>query len=168
MRKGEEGHRIVKLIGAFKLIKGILLLSLAVGAFRFLNRDIQSTLVNLTERLHVDPQGKYAQVFLARVLHLSPKLPLIAIGIASYGLLFCTESIGLLMEKRWGEYLTVISTASFIPLEIYEILKHNSPIKICVTVLNLAIVVYLIVRLKRDKNPKDRVSNRFLRRGVKA
>ena len=42
------------------------------------------------------------------------------------------EGIGLYLEKAWGEYLTLVITASFLPLEIMEILRrHTMPRSVC-------------------------------------
>ena len=38
---------------------------------------------------------------------------------------FFDEGVSLLLRKRWAEYFTVIVTASFIPLEIYELVKKS-------------------------------------------
>ena len=41
----------------------------------------------------------------------------------AYSALFLVEGTGLFFEKRWAEYLTIVATVSFIPVEIYELLK---------------------------------------------
>ena len=51
------------------------------------------------------------------------------------------------MRKVWAEYLTIIITGSFIPLEIYEMVEHRSMVKGMVIVLNVAIVIYLVLRV---------------------
>jgi uncharacterized membrane protein (DUF2068 family) len=140
----------ILLIGGFKLAKGLMLLALAVGAFRLFNQDIGDFLSKLADRLGVDPGSHYCQVLFAKAASFAPKLPLLATGTLVYGALFCVEGIGLLLHKRWAEYLTVIATGSFLPLEGYELARHISVVKVVVTVLNLAIVIYLIVRLRRD------------------
>jgi uncharacterized membrane protein (DUF2068 family) len=56
----------------------------------------------------------------------------------------------LLLRKVWGEYVSSILTASFIPLEIYELVEKASWIKALVIAVNVAIVVYLVLRLRRD------------------
>ena len=151
-----QGNKTIRLIGAFKLIKGLLLTSLAAGGFRFLNSDLEHALTLLSRHLRVDPGNKYFHWLMTHVVGLSPRLPLILIGSLFYGALFCTEGVGLLMQKRWAEYLAVIATGSFLPMEIYEIVKHASILKIILTTLNLAVVIYLIIRLKTEK---QRVGN---------
>ena len=62
-----------------------------------------------------------------------------------------TEGVGLILAKPWAEWLTVIVTGSFIPIEIYELGKHFTVTKIIVLVLNIAIFIYLIMRLRRER-----------------
>jgi uncharacterized membrane protein (DUF2068 family) len=64
-----------------------------------------------------------------------------------------TEGFGLLFRKRWAEYLTIIATGSFIPLEIYEIARHCSAARILLLIGNVAIVVYLIVHVRSQAKP---------------
>jgi uncharacterized membrane protein (DUF2068 family) len=150
----QGGHRGLKLIGGFKLVKGLLLVAVALGAFKFVNGNLQETIRHLVQHFNADPGGKYFQKFATKVLQMSPKLPMILIASACYGTLFCVEGVGLLLEARWAEYLTIIATGSFLPLEVYEIVKHVTPTKVVALILNLVIVVYLIIRLKRDKRDK--------------
>ena len=51
------------------------------------------------------------------------KLKAISVGTFFYAALMLTEGIGLALRKRWAEYLTIFATSSFIPLEIYELIK---------------------------------------------
>src|SRR4029077_8213147 len=55
------------------------------------------------------------------------------------------EGIGLWSLKRWGEYVAVVGTSLFLPLEIHELTKHVTYVKISAFVINLGLVVYLIV-----------------------
>jgi uncharacterized membrane protein (DUF2068 family) len=54
----------------------------------------------------------------------------------------------LFFEKRWAEYLSIVATVSFIPVEIYELLKAPSFLKGAALVINVAIAVFLIVKVR--------------------
>ena len=54
------------------------------------------------------------------------------------------EAVGLWYERRWAEYLTLIVTASFLPLEAWELAHRVSPFKITAFVINVAVVAYLL------------------------
>jgi len=62
-----------------------------------------------------------------------------------YALLQIAEGIGLWSLKRWGEYVAVVGTSIFLPLEVYELTKHITAVKITAFAINLLLVVYLIV-----------------------
>jgi uncharacterized membrane protein (DUF2068 family) len=70
------------------------------------------------------------------------------LGVAAimYGLLEGFEALGLLRRRRWAEYLVLLATLAFIPLEVDEILSHATPIKLLALAVNIAIVVYLVYR----------------------
>jgi uncharacterized membrane protein (DUF2068 family) len=148
-RAPRASGRTVKVIGAFKLVKGLLLLAAAFGLLKIFQRDPQETMRSFIQQISVDPGSKYFQMVATKFLHLSERLPLVMAGTIVYGLLFSVEGIGLLLQKRWAEWLTVIVTGSFLPLEIYEMAHRATPVRGVVIALNLAILVYLIVRLKR-------------------
>jgi uncharacterized membrane protein (DUF2068 family) len=54
------------------------------------------------------------------------------------------EAVGLWFAKRRAEYLTFVATAVFLPLEVYELTKTVSVLKITAFVINVAIVAYLL------------------------
>ena len=68
----------------------------------------------------------------------------VAIALLAYALIEGTEAIGLWYAKRWAEYLTFLATTILLPLEIYEIIHHRSPLKIVGFIINLVVVVYLL------------------------
>lgn len=59
-----------------------------------------------------------------------------------------TEAVGLWLGKRWAEYLTVIATAGFLPLEIHELSKRVTFLRLLALTVNVALLVWL-VRNKR-------------------
>ena len=67
-----------------------------------------------------------------------------------FAAIFLTEGIGLLLRRHWAEYLAVIATASFLPLELYELFHRVRPTRVVIVAANLAIVVYLIARLRSE------------------
>jgi uncharacterized membrane protein (DUF2068 family) len=73
----------------------------------------------------------------------------LSVGSFLYASIFLTEGIGLLARKHWAEYLTLISTGLFIPLEIYELAHRFTAVRLAVLVINVATVWYLAARLRR-------------------
>jgi len=62
----------------------------------------------------------------------------------AYAAVFAVEGVGLWMEKRWAEWLTVIITASLIPLEAWEMFNRPTIGKALILLGNAAIVAYLV------------------------
>jgi uncharacterized membrane protein (DUF2068 family) len=139
------------LIALFKLVKGLLLVAAGVGALKLLHHDVAETLNRWVYIIHVDPDNRYIHRLLSRVLSASPKqLRAVSAGTFIYAALLLTEGVGLLLRKRWAEYFTLITTAGLIPLEIYELARRMTAAKVGVLIVNVAIVVYLAMRIKRS------------------
>ena len=138
------------LIAVFKLLKGLALVAVGVGALKLLHRDVAESVAHWVNVLRVDPDNRYIHRILVKVLAVNPRqLREIGAGTFFYAALLLTEGVGLLLRKRWAEYFTVVTTALFIPLEIYEIARHATWMKLGVLAINVAIVWYLIRRLRR-------------------
>jgi uncharacterized membrane protein (DUF2068 family) len=147
-RNKVEGSTTLLLIALFKLFKGILLLCVGIGALRLVHRNVAEVVVHWVDVLHFDPDNRFIHRIIERSFGIEPKhLKEIGAGTFFYSSLLLTEGIGLLMRKRWAEYFTVISTAVFIPLEVYEIFHRFTWIKIWVLAVNVAIVWYLVARI---------------------
>jgi uncharacterized membrane protein (DUF2068 family) len=141
------------LIAILKLIKAVLLLALAIGAIQLIFGDVAEDLERWIRRLNVDVKNPLLQAFPDKIDAMTPrKLSLVSAGSFVYSALFFTEGIGLLLQKRWAEYFTVIITASFLPFEIYELaVKGFSVFKLLLLLANIAIVIYLIWKLKHER-----------------
>jgi uncharacterized membrane protein (DUF2068 family) len=151
MRSGNrQSSATLWAIAIFKLFKGVLLLVVGIGALRLLHRDVGEVISHWVDVLRVDPDNRFIHRLLVRMLSVTPKqLKETSAGTFVYSGLLLTEGTGLLLRKRWAEYFTIISTAGLIPLEVYEITRHLTAAKIVVLMINAAIVVYLVVRVRR-------------------
>jgi hypothetical protein len=74
----------------------------------------------------------------------SGRLHLIGALLAAYAVLQGVEAVGLWLGRRWAEYLTLMATSALLPLEVYELTRGITPLKVVALVVNLAIVVYLL------------------------
>ena len=147
--KGKTNDTWIILIGIFKLVKVAGLLIVGIGAIRLLHRDVATSVTHWVEALRLDPDNQYIHKGLSRVFRITPKqLKELSAGTFLYAGLYLTEGIGLLMRKHWAEYFTTISTALFIPLEVYELFHRFTWVKVWVVALNVAIVWYLAARIR--------------------
>jgi uncharacterized membrane protein (DUF2068 family) len=148
-RAGRSSSFLLVLIGSFKLFKALLLIAVGIGALKLLHGDISATLTHWTAVLRVDPDNRYVHRILERIFGMSPRhLKELSIGTFLYAGLFSIEGVGLLLQKRWAEYFTIITTSGLIPLELFELARHFTPAKLAVLIVNVAIVVYLLKRVR--------------------
>jgi uncharacterized membrane protein (DUF2068 family) len=135
----------LKVIVAWKLLKGALLLVVAIGAFTFIHKDVHERAVNLVTWLHLDPTSHR----LAPVLDKLGKFetPLLKFEVGTGALVFAAfifvEGYGLWRRRVWAEVLTIAATSLLIPVEVYEICKHPSVGKVLTLLVNFLIVLYL-------------------------
>lgn len=139
-------------IALFKLFKGVLLLIVGVGALKLLHKDAGAIAMHWIDVLRADPDNRFIHAGLAKLLLVDDsKLKEISAGTFFYAALLLTEGVGLLLRKRWAEYFTIVTTASLLPLEMYEIMARVSLVKILVLLVNAAVVCYLVFKVRRDK-----------------
>jgi len=143
---------VLRTIALYKLVKVLLLLALAYGEVRL--RDA-SLIAKVAVWASARPQGLEHDVVTWLLEWFSglsaSRLHALRIVTLAYAAIFATEGVGLWMQKRWAEWLTVIITASLIPLEVWELIFRPTAGKAVVLVANTAIVIYLAWHV-RSKN----------------
>ncbi len=132
----ERGLHVV-----FFVLLAALLLLLEVG-LPVLQRDAQLVLPVLDET-------RSGQQLLSRWLNRLLTLDgnhvwVLALMALAYAALEAVECVFLWRGKRWAEYLTVVATAAFLPLEVVELLDKVTALKVAALLVNLAILAYLI------------------------
>lgn len=145
-----HGDRALLAIAVFKFVKGLVLLALACGAMNLLHKDVALHVERWLEQLRIDPDNRYIGTLLSKVqlVHTKELKELSALG-AGYAALFLTEGIGLLLRQRWAEWLTIIATSSLMPLEIYELIKEFTPLRLLLLLVNAALVLFLVYRVRQ-------------------
>lgn len=146
------------LIAGFKILKGLVLLAVALGALRMMHRDIAAGFDHWVNLLRVDPHNHYIHAIMEKLAGVDAKrLRELSVGTFFYSMIFFAEGIGLGLRKRWAEYMTIVTTASFLPLEVYEIAKRTSVSRVLMLLVNLAIVTYLVFELRRNPKHSGRI-----------
>jgi uncharacterized membrane protein (DUF2068 family) len=160
--KHHNPGKALRLIAGFKLFKGTLLFLAGFGALALIHRDVGDLGENLVHFLHFDPDNHYIHSALLKLDMVTPRqLKLLSVGTFFYSALLLTEGIGLWLKKHWAEWLTVIASSLFIPVEVYEIFRHVTVSRCFILVVNVAIVSYLLRELKHNREEKlfERISH---------
>jgi uncharacterized membrane protein (DUF2068 family) len=150
--KGSVHDNGLLLIGVFKLVKAVFFFCVGIGAMHLLHKDLSDVVMRLAAALRFDTEGRFVTLLLDKVdlidVH---RLREIGFATFAYSGLALTEGIGLLLEKVWAEYLTLVLTISFLPWEMYELVRRPSWFRLGLLVINLAVLWYLVWLLKRKK-----------------
>src|ERR1700721_2764911 len=152
---GTKSHsRGLLLIAAFKLLKGIALIAVGIGALHLLHKDVATIVDHWINAFRVDPHNRFIHWLLAKVpLVDDKKLKELSVGTFIYAAVFLAEGTGLALRKRWAEYFTILTTGSVPSLEVYQTIQHVTGAKIAATVINIAVVVYLVWEIRRYPKP---------------
>jgi len=141
----QQHNKWLILIAAFKLGQALLFVAIGVGALQLLHKDVGDLLARLADHLRFNPESKFINFILDKAALLDDRL-LRRIGEVGfvYAGLDLIEGIGLYLEKVWAEYLTLAITASFLPLELFEVFRRITPVRVGLLVVNTLVLFYLL------------------------
>lgn len=143
---------MLKLIALFRWTKALVLFGAALGVLRLLRPGAAHALAAWAMQLPMAAQHRFLSDWIAKLTHLdTSRIEWIAAGLAAYGALFTVEGFGLWLEKRWGEWLTIVATTSFIPFEAFELWRRATLARGALLGANVAIVLYLVWRIRRNE-----------------
>jgi uncharacterized membrane protein (DUF2068 family) len=157
VRRGGElrGDLILKVFAVERFLRFLIIGAAAYGVWRFkydragiqraFDHDLPA-IRNLYQDLGFDFSHSKLLPFIQHSFTYTPRwLTLVAIGLAVYALIELAEGTGLWLARRWGEYLAMVATSVFLPLEIWELAAgHITWLKVVAFVVNLALVIYLV------------------------
>lgn len=154
MASTSRDRGLTRLIAVFKLLKVLGLLAIGLGMSDVLGRGSDETLARWIAATGLGSHHSLARGLLY-LQHLDSRR-LVELCAASffYAALFSIEGLGLWFDKPWAEYFTLIITVSFIPFELYELNRHPNAIKLAALALNVAVAIYLWVRIVRRRRAR--------------
>ncbi|HEY3932513.1 MAG TPA: DUF2127 domain-containing protein [Verrucomicrobiae bacterium] len=159
--KRRKHDKILWLIGAWKIFYGLLLLGVGVGAFNLIGKNLSAELWKLVERWNIDFHNYYIQLLFRKATELDGKR-LFALTFMTFGyaMLFFIEGVGLILDKHWAKWLVVVVTGSFIPGEIYHLVRQFNWFDLILLIINVACIIYLVWRIK-SSSTENRIRTRW-------
>ena len=143
---------VLRLIAVFKLFKALSLIAVGIAVLRLTHADQTAMLDHWASRFGLAPGARYVDLAVGKITSIPPRrLRDVGLGSFVYAALFLTEGTGLWLRRRWAEWFTTIITGSLVPLELYEIYRRPTAAKLCLTLINVAVVVYLVRRIQRER-----------------
>lgn len=149
-------------IGALKLLKGVLFVAMGFALLRMLHRDFYMVALRVVEALRLDPERIAISKLLEKATQLNVhRLKQLSALIFAYASLDFIEGTGLVLEKKWAEYVTLIVTTAFLPLEAIKLMHHPNRWTFLLTLINVLVVAYLawLVRWQHEARVETGVAN---------
>jgi hypothetical protein len=146
------------MIGVFKIIQGLLLLSVGISLLVLHSR------ARWLDAISDWVDGELMVAHSRSVLYLLSRLQdVVAGGLLQvtgwvalfFALVLCTEGVGVYLQQRWAELLMVVATAALIPFEVRHAWFHPGAVVIVILALNCFIVWFVYRVLRRERREEQ-------------
>lgn len=153
MDVNDKMARALKVVAIFEACKGFLVLFAGLALFSLIHQNIQSVAEQLVGHLHLNPAKHIPRIFIEAAGSLTDgRMLLFALFALLYSSMRFVEAYGLWFARRWAEWFALVSGSIYLPIELYELTKGISWLKIIFVFINLLIVLYMAMMLKRNEN----------------
>ena len=140
------------LIAASRILYGLLLVFAGIAAFNLIGKNLSAGLLRFITGWHFDLHSAWIRWLLHKVSSVSAvQLTLVGVATFFYAGLSLVEGVGLAMEKRWAQWLIIYDTASYIPIEVYQLCKEFGWINLILLGSYIAVVIYLVWQIKKKR-----------------
>ncbi|HZE61220.1 MAG TPA: DUF2127 domain-containing protein [Burkholderiales bacterium] len=142
----------MRVVALFEALKGTIVLVAGFGLARAIHGDVGEFAEHLVHRLHLNAAKRFPRIFLDLANNLSDgQLWTLAALALAYSIFRFAEAYGLWFERRWGEWIAALSGGIYVPVEIYELSRGYSTVKLAALVLNTLVVAYMCFLLLRRR-----------------
>jgi uncharacterized membrane protein (DUF2068 family) len=136
---------VLRTIAMFEVTKAAIVLLLGCGLFHLMHNNLDGVAKRVVQVLHVNPEGKLSSLFFELASHASDRyLWVLALSTLAYASVRSTEAYGLWREREWAQWFSLLSTALYVPPELYWILRNPSWLKCAVLVTNIAVFLFML------------------------
>jgi uncharacterized membrane protein (DUF2068 family) len=136
---------VFRTIATFEVAKAVIVLLLGCGLFHLMHRNLDAVTARVAEVLHVNPEGKLSNLFCELARYASDRNPwVLALVTLAYASVRSTEAYGLWREREWAQWFSLLSTALYVPPELYWMLRNPSWLKCAVLVTNIVMFLFML------------------------
>jgi uncharacterized membrane protein (DUF2068 family) len=110
-----------------------------------MHNNLDDVVERVVQVLHVSPEGKLSNLFFELASHASDRnLWVLALSSLAYASVRLIEAHGLWREREWAQWFSLLSTALYLPPELYWMLGHPNWLKSVVLVINVMIFLFML------------------------
>jgi uncharacterized membrane protein (DUF2068 family) len=146
---------ILRVLSVERVLRGVFIVLAAVAVWKFSNSqdavreffdDNLALFRPIAGHFHYDLDHSPIVGSIQKTFDYKHSTLLVVAGaLLLYALIEIVEGVGLWAAKRWAEYLTVVATAAFLPLEVYELTEKVSWVKLVTLAINILAVLYILL-----------------------
>lgn len=134
----------VRFIAFLEAAKGLLVFLAGFAVLSFIDRDAQRIAEEFVRQFHLNPASPFPRIFVEAAAHSkNSTLWLLAGAAFAYAAMRLFEAFGLWYQRRWAEWLAVLSAVLYIPIELYALMHGVTWPKLTILAVNIACVVFL-------------------------
>jgi uncharacterized membrane protein (DUF2068 family) len=134
----------LRAVAVFEFFKGLFVLLIGLGLVSLIHRNVETTAEGILRTLHFDPAWHYSRKFIEAASRMNDhRLWVLSAFALAYATFRLVEAYGLWYERHWAEWLAVISSGFYVPVEVYHLYHQFTPIRVVVLLANLLIAAYL-------------------------
>ena len=142
----------LRAVATLEATKGAVVLLAGFGLLEILHLGAQQIAEEVVRNFHLNPANRYPKIFLHLADQVTPSnLWALAFGAAAYSALRFTEAYGLWRQRRWAEWLSVVSGIIYVPFEVVELFRGVTWLRVSMLSVNLIVVSYLISVMRMRK-----------------
>jgi uncharacterized membrane protein (DUF2068 family) len=138
----------LRVVATFEAIKGTLVFAAALGLLSVFHEDLRTVAAEVIGHFYLSPASHAARIFLDAAERFEDiRVQWLAVLAFCYAMLRFVEAYGLWYARRWAEWIAATSCAIYIPLEIVELTRGITWLKLGTFMLNVALCIYMTWKL---------------------
>jgi len=143
--KGGNRAAGLRVVAIFEASKGILVLLVGLGVVSLVHHSAQSAGEVVVQHFHLNFLREHPRILIYAATHLEDSnLRLLAVIALLYSTIRFIEAYGLWHMRNWAEWFAIVSGGIYLPLELYELIRHATAVKAVILLVNAGIVAYLL------------------------
>jgi uncharacterized membrane protein (DUF2068 family) len=146
--RDKGSNTVLRTIAVFEAVKGVLALAAGMGLLSLVHHDLHRLVAAFIGHIGLDPGAHYPAALLHEIdLQQGGVSRSLILAVSGYVCIRLFEAYGLWHARPWGEWLSALSGALYVPFEMQHLLHRPSFVTAAVIAFNIALVGYLARRL---------------------
>ncbi len=149
-------RRLLRAVASVECFKGIFVVLMGLCALLLVHKDAWLYAESLLALFHINTDRRVAQQFLDFADSVTDARLWAAAQIAFvYAALRFTEAYGLWKGRAWAEWFAFVSGFLLLPLEIRELLRGLTWLRVALFVANLMVIFYMLYVIRSNRRERS-------------